>query len=1552
MRKPTARLFLFVIVLVIGTIAPVSSSFSERMSEMVLAREHVNKSEPLTSGSFRKPSTATNLSRSTRSEPKIEQVRATDLRRDGVGWLLTDKHLQSDLTLPESVVLADIAAQNVGDWDTYLKLRTEMPGAPENISNYKVLWQQEKAGIRGNVVSARLDSFKSIPFDFARELVGSSYYFDTLTSPQAFYVILDYEVRTEDKYVCNGPNARLYILDHGDDGWKIVQVSEPPITALVNNGFGVGSDAEQEMVNRQQARFQTGQFLNSHGQVVFSTGPAVIEAHQFPSSITVAHFSPYPGSQYQYLIGCVDFITYIKNVLPNEWIPSWPSEALKAGAVTAKMAGWYSVLNCKYCNQGYDVSDQENDQAYRASSAVSSTDDAVNAVAGVGFDRADGTLFYPGYRARDYDDGGYHGGKMYQYGTWYLADHGYSYNNAYMDMVHYYYDYSSATTNESARFFRYTEGGAGCPSNSPSVTQLIAAVPYSPYQFTGGQRIRVINSVCVRSTAAGATCNGTQPTGATGVVLSGPVRAQLSGKTYDWYQIDYDSSTLDGWSAALEIPFDDSSSRLIFLGLHRAEVAAVAHQAQFHGFGLVAAMAIAEAESIGMNPSAVGDFGYGWCGGSNPHANCAFGCGSASVPVSFGLWQINTAPCANYTYSSQNLLSSLPYSAQTAWLISNSQTNFGPWSTWSNGNGSYKNYVSSARAALAANPSIDSTVITGTNIGSAGVRTPGGVSVRDTPGGNLTGGTNPRNAGDTGTIIDGSTGTTYLAQVGSSGRYYFWWKIRWSDGQVGWSAEDFLEATGQSGTPGLSISSLTPTALQTLDWGQSVNYSITVVDNNGAPVSGATAIVTDNLRALSAQTSPTNSNGQTTYTTTVPTGAANSTYDIVFRANKSGYSDSPSVTRQVQVSHNSSPPAPTANSAANVTSSSFTSNWGSSSGATGYRLDVSTSISFGSFVSGYQNLDLGNLLSRSVSGLSANTTYYYRVRAYNGGGTSGDSNIINVTTAGNPPPTRTLTVMSSNPSSGVSITVSPNDNNGLGSGVTPFNRVYNNNTNMALTAPSTVGGNNFKKWQLDGADLTTGLLTNFVMDANHAITAVYGTPPQYQGFHDGAGCNTISGWAWDANNPNGTVNVDIYDGTTFIGTTPANMYREDLLNALGSPTHGFSFLTPAALKNGAVHIINVKFSGTNTLLSNTTRTIRCSLAPNLWGRHDGQGCNAIEGWAWDANDPSGTVNVDIYDGATLISTVACTLYRQDLADVIGNPYHGFIFHTPDILRDGHPHTITVKFGGTNTNLPLDTPRTTSCITSTPNYQGNLDVADCNFISGYAWDSKDDQGTINAAIYVDGGFYVVVPAQEAYAGIGSGYHGFKFAVPASLKDGQQHSILVKFSGTSANLSNTPRSITCISGQQLLGNPGFESGEVAWNATPLVITNNAGQPAHGGAWKAWLDGYGATHADTLSQTVAIPSGAVGATLTFWLHIDTDEAPGTPFDTLKVQVRNAAGTVVLATLATYSNLDGAAGYSLKSFDLTSFRGQTVTIYFEGMEDISLQTTFVIDDTALSVQ
>ncbi|MFD8479159.1 protease pro-enzyme activation domain-containing protein [Kitasatospora sp. NPDC059673] len=145
-------------------------------------------------------------------------------------------------------------------------------------------------------------------------------------------------------------------------------------------------------------------------------------------------------------------------------------------------------------------------------------------------------------------------------------------------------------------------------------------------------------------------------------------------------------------------------------------------------------------------------------------------------------------------------------------------------------------------------------------------------------------------------------------------------------------------------------------------------------------------------------------------------------------------------------------------------------------------------------------------------------------------------------------------------------------------------------------------------------------------------------------------------------------------------------------------------------------------------------------------------------------------------------------------------------------------------------------------------------------------------------------------------------------------------------------------------QLLGNPGFETGTAApWTTTTGVLDNSTSQAAHSGSWKAWMNGYGSAHTDTVSQTVAIPAGCK-ATFSFWLHVDTAETGTTAYDKLTLSVN---GTSV----ATYSNLDRSTGYVQKTVDLSAYAGQTVTLKFNGVEDASLQTSFVIDDTALNI-
>ncbi len=197
-------------------------------------------------------------------------------------------------------------------------------------------------------------------------------------------------------------------------------------------------------------------------------------------------------------------------------------------------------------------------------------------------------------------------------------------------------------------------------------------------------------------------------------------------------------------------------------------------------------------------------------------------------------------------------------------------------------------------------------------------------------------------------------------------------------------------------------------------------------------------------------------------------------------------------------------------------------------------------------------------------------------------------------------------------------------------------------------------------------------------------------PPDYTGFHTGADCEEIYGWAWNRQQPDSPVNVDIYDGDTLLATVKADRLRQDLLNAgVGNGYHGFSYSVPASLKDQQAHSVSVRLSGTEVKLDNTPKLITCGGAPPAYaGYHDGPAdCRVIAGWAWDSNQPNSPVSVDIYDGETLLATVKANVFRQDLAVAgKGNGYHSFSYTLPPALQDGRAHLIVAKYPKTNISL--------------------------------------------------------------------------------------------------------------------------------------------------------------------------------------------------------------------------------------------------------------------------
>ena len=127
-------------------------------------------------------------------------------------------------------------------------------------------------------------------------------------------------------------------------------------------------------------------------------------------------------------------------------------------------------------------------------------------------------------------------------------------------------------------------------------------------------------------------------------------------------------------------------------------------------------------------------------------------------------------------------------------------------------------------------------------------------------------------------------------------------------------------------------------------------------------------------------------------------------------------------------------------------------------------------------------------------------------------------------------------------------------------------------------------------------------------------------------------------------------------------------------------------------------------------------------------------------------------------------------------------------------------------------------------------------------------------------------------------------------------------------------------------QLLGNPGFETGTAApWTAASGVISDSTKEPPHSGKWDAWLDGYGKTTTDTLSQAVTVPSGC--STLPAELLAAHRHRRDHQDHRLRHPDRCRCSTAPArcsGTLATFSNLNAASGYVQHTYNLSAYAGQ----------------------------
>jgi hypothetical protein len=127
----------------------------------------------------------------------------------------------------------------------------------------------------------------------------------------------------------------------------------------------------------------------------------------------------------------------------------------------------------------------------------------------------------------------------------------------------------------------------------------------------------------------------------------------------------------------------------------------------------------------------------------------------------------------------------------------------------------------------------------------------------------------------------------------------------------------------------------------------------------------------------------------------------------------------------------------------------------------------------------------------------------------------------------------------------------------------------------------------------------------------------------------------------------------------------------------------------------------------------------------------------------------------------------------------------------------HPNTAACSF--TVAEIVLLVPESGQPQPDTGGGEGVLELADAEFIAGWAWDKNQPKAPLLVDIY-DGDRKLATVVADQYrgdlhdAGIGDGQHAFSYRTPASLKDGKPHAIRVKTSGAGRELGGSPLTVT--------------------------------------------------------------------------------------------------------------------------------------------------------------
>ena len=350
---------------------------------------------------------------------------------------------------------------NSNDWKAVLSLICD--GEQQDYSDY-FNDDSQVNGIK-QITSLTLQHIYTVPDSMKEEQLYNIDENSSSSDSRSYIVAFDCNVSTENQYFYNGINYQLVSLTKENGSYKIYQSFRPSNRMMEKIVGSTNLSLDEKKAFDAVISCNNGLLKNAHGDIItcgFKTINVAIGDNNISSQSnawpTLKHYASYsyPSSINVKLKSGktkkVAMSSYIKCTLPNEWMASWPTESLKAGAYCVKMVGIYHTLRPVQPNLGYDVT--QTTQNYIPNSNDSRTDHIIDALKNHGMSDSLYRIFFPSYgRGTSGQVGSRSSGRLLQYGSKKLAEEGHSHKF----ILNYYYSTSSASQAD-INLFTYSIG--------------------------------------------------------------------------------------------------------------------------------------------------------------------------------------------------------------------------------------------------------------------------------------------------------------------------------------------------------------------------------------------------------------------------------------------------------------------------------------------------------------------------------------------------------------------------------------------------------------------------------------------------------------------------------------------------------------------------------------------------------------------------------------------------------------------------------------------------------------------------------------------------------------------------------------------------------------------------------------------------------------------------------------------------------------------------------------------------------------------------------------